>query len=1015
MRGGLERWKRGVESHGVRQAISYALKGTCDSHLRATTGADALTAYGDAGAVGVSRFVVEDGAISMDLLDESALRRWVDGCDPVLGERRGRDLQLPSADLLLDGTINAPKSFSVAAVLDADLAVEFEALQDRLRDRIILTWQRELNARRGAGGRIREDLARVEVVELQHRRSRALDPHIHRHLWLNVKVQGRDGQWSNVDSRVAMKLHTLINAEGELAARTDPTWLAALARHGFTLDGAGEIAELSHAVRPLSRRSTQIEANRAMLLSQWREEHPGENPSVDVIQQVDRLAWAMGRPQKPHDIDEAEWERLIRDELTAIDRRILIPRPPVRMRATRIKELNLELLAATAIVEADDRSTATGGRFSLLDVRAGALRALAASGVIADRDELDPVADRIVDLALTHTIDLLDGAAAPDHVKALMATATAVLKVDLAARLERITRSGTRCTHQEIARIADTVLPDAVSLNAEQAEAAGEIAGTDRLVTITGPAGTGKTTMLRVAMAALMDQGRRMVVVAPTKKAATVAGTEIGATASSLHALLADHGWRWGTDPAGAQSWTRLERGDPDPARPGVIYEGPRRYLLRAGDRIVVDEAGMVDLQTANALADVVASTGAGIVMVGDDLQATPVGHAGAMAIATRCATATVELSAVHRFHDQDYAALTLRMRRPTSADDALDIACALHGGGHVRLAPDEATAREAMVDAYFRHSAKKQRVALVTGTNDEAAAVNEAIQERRVTDGDLSARRLAVGQGEQRLLEGDVVQTRRNDHRTDVENRALWRISRITSDNLELVSVHHSGMTRTVDRAYAAEHVHLAYASTVHGIQGETADVSIVGPGVNAAGLYVGMTRGRYVNEAILISHHRDAALDALASTMLRGTPEVTIDESRRAAHSELHRAAHPPQGPGASPHAPDHSSENDGLNHLASLDRWIAEATRGLQHLDARAASADAAGHARGPSAPLAVGTRRARLAERLHARRVQRDRIAQEMAPLHAREPAYATVAVSAPLHTPAAPSESHGLSR
>ena len=45
-----------------------------------------------------------------------------------------------------------------------------------------------------------------------------------------------------------------------------------------------------------------------------------------------------------------------------------------------------ELLAARAIVEADARSARYGGRFSRFDVRAGATRALAASGVVAERD-----------------------------------------------------------------------------------------------------------------------------------------------------------------------------------------------------------------------------------------------------------------------------------------------------------------------------------------------------------------------------------------------------------------------------------------------------------------------------------------------------------------------------------------------------------------------------------------------------------------------------------------------------
>ena len=291
---GLERWKRGVGSQGVRQALAYAFQGSCDSHLRTTAGVDALAGYSDADSAGVTRFTVEAGVITTDVLDEVQLRRWVDGRDPDTDERRGRDLSSPDADLILDGTINAPKSYSIAALINPDLAAEFEALQDRLRDRIITTWQRELNARRGAGGRIREALHRVEVVELRHRRSRALDPHIHRHLWLNVKVLGEDGKWSNVDSRVAMKLHTVINAEGELAARTDPAWIAALARHGFTLDADGEIAELAHAVRPLSRRSNQIERNRAMLLAAVAGRAPGSG--ADARRCCSRSIGWRGRP-----------------------------------------------------------------------------------------------------------------------------------------------------------------------------------------------------------------------------------------------------------------------------------------------------------------------------------------------------------------------------------------------------------------------------------------------------------------------------------------------------------------------------------------------------------------------------------------------------------------------------------------------------------------------------------------------------------------------------------------------
>ncbi|MGC5172075.1 AAA family ATPase [Microbacterium sp. DT81.1] len=974
MRGGLERWKRGVGSQGVRQALAYAFQGSCDSHVRTASGVDALARYSGTDAFAITRFTTEAGVITPDELDEVQLRRWVEGHDPHTGELRGRDLGSPNADLILDGTINAPKSYSIAALINPDLAREYESLQDRLRHRILTTWQRELNARRGAGGRIRESLDRVEVVELRHARSRALDPHIHRHLWLNVKVLGTDGKWSNVDSRVAMKLHTVINAEGELAARTDPAWIAALARHGYTLDRDGEIAQFAHTVRPLSRRSNQIERNRAVLLARWRQEHEGLEPSPEVLQQIDRRAWATGRPNKPGEVNEAAWGELIRDELMSIDPQVFERRHPVRPSEVTLDRLDLELLAARAIVEADARSAPCGGRFSRFDLRAGATRALAASGVVKERNELQATLDEVVARALANTVDLLsDGTDRPDHVKGFMSSATAAMKVHLSAQFDALTRAGAAVGDNVIRSIACEVLPSAISLDERQVDAASAIAGTDRLVSVTGPAGAGKTTMLRVAKSALACRGQRMIVVAPTKKAASVAGREIGTTASSVHALLADYGWRWRLDEGGAEVWERLAPGDVDP-NTALVFDGPRRYTLRSGDRIVVDEAGMVDLHAADALAAVAGETGAGIAMVGDHLQAMPVGHSGAMACMTRRSTAVVELSAVHRFHDADYAALTLRMREPASKDAALLVATELDSRGLIHRVADQVQAREVMVDAYFQWATNHRRVALVTSTNEEADALNEDIQQRRVERGQLSLARIAIGQGEQQLLEGDIVQTRRNDRHAGVENRGTWILRRITTTGLELASITDNGDIRTVSHEYAASHVHLAYASTVHGIQGETTDASVVGHGVDASGLYVGMTRGRAHNEAIAIARTDAAARTAIADSMLRGIPEVSIEDSIEGARTELNRAAHMPQPVPTSPPAMWNDRTGRPFGHVNGVERmiaasrhrerelrerlermtdWMHAAKRTLLELDADAGGQLAALHGR-PSAP-------------------------------------------------------------
>ncbi|WP_194421838.1 AAA family ATPase [Microbacterium abyssi] len=889
MRGGLERWKRGVDSRGVRQAISYALEGTCDAYLHHTTGVNALEAYSGASDSTVSRFIVDNGVITSNELTAGGLRVWLTGHDPVTGEERGHQRLSPDADLLLDGTLNHPKSYSVAALLHPELATEFEALQDRLRERILLTWQTELNARRGHGGLLREEITRIEVVELQHRRSRALDPHIHRHLWLNIKVLGADGKWSNLDSRVAMKLHTVINAEGDLAARTDPAWISALARYGYTLDEAGEIAELAGAVRPLSRRSAQIETNRASLIAEWSATHGGSAPSVEALQQIDRRAWAVARPNKPSDLDETSWEAYVRHEIAAVDPNLITPRAPIAAAGTDLDAIDLDLLVAQAIVDADERSTYRGGRFSIFDIRAGAIRALSRTRVVAERDQLDGVITEITARAISAVHRLVPDDP-PSHVKAFMATETVRAKVRLAGRLDVLAQPGRALLPNELHRL--TPSENLSILDASQRAAACAIAGTDGLVTVTGPAGAGKTTMLRAAFAALTTQRRRMLVVAPTRKAASVASREIGAVASSLHALLSDHGYRWGADQAGAMVWTRLRVGETD-ADTGVVYAGPARSLLQPRDRIVVDEAGMVDLQAANALVELSIEHGVGLVFVGDTHQALPVGHAGAMGSAIRHANAAVELDTVHRFRDPDYAALTLRLRDAADREHALAVAAELAEHGHVDRVDHHDAARERMIEAYFEWHARGKRVTLVSGTNAEADAINDAIQQRRVDQGEVDAGVVAWGMGEQRILVGDTVQTRRNDRRTGVENRAQWIVRGVRDEFVSLVSVDDSGELARVSADYAREHLQLAYASTVHGVQGDTADASVVGPDVDAAGLYVGLTRGRTHNVAIVVARTDAAARERLAESMQRGTPELTMQDAVRAAAAEMRRAA--------------------------------------------------------------------------------------------------------------------------
>lgn len=126
MRGGLTRSATRLRAPG-------------DAHLQHSPGVDALEAYSGAFGSTVSRFIVENGVITSDELTAGGLRVWLTGHDPVTGEERGHRRPSSDADLLLDGSINHPKSYSIAALLHPELAAEFEAIQDRLRERNLLT------------------------------------------------------------------------------------------------------------------------------------------------------------------------------------------------------------------------------------------------------------------------------------------------------------------------------------------------------------------------------------------------------------------------------------------------------------------------------------------------------------------------------------------------------------------------------------------------------------------------------------------------------------------------------------------------------------------------------------------------------------------------------------------------------------------------------------------------------------------------------------------------------------
>ncbi|MGJ0204493.1 AAA family ATPase [Leucobacter sp. gxy201] len=344
------------------------------------------------------------------------------------------------------------------------------------------------------------------------------------------------------------------------------------------------------------------------------------------------------------------------------------------------------------------------------------------------------------------------------------------------------------------------------------------VASADPLVIVEGAAGSGKTTMLATAITAAEREGRSVRVVAPTKKAADVAHQALGVPANSVAALVHAHGYRWNGDGV----WTRLAVGDTDPET-GRTYTGPLEaaQLLR-DERIVVDEAGMLDQDSALALFTVVAEHGATLALVGDRAQLPAVGRGGVLDMTAQIRGRTIDMAEVHRFTDAAYAELSIRLR---GRDHPAAIFEQLQNLGLIQLHAD--------ADDLHEHIATQRRdgQAVTVATNDEATRLNARIRDQRVRAGTVDDQVTTTGSDGLPIGRGDLLQTRKNDTSLNVANRQQWVIQHVEEDGTVWAVEADSGRKRDhsvrLPAAYTSEHAHLAYASTAYGVQGATAPVS--------------------------------------------------------------------------------------------------------------------------------------------------------------------------------------------
>lgn len=784
---------------------------------------------------------------------------WVDWINPETGESMGTPRQAgvrsKGSPLFAEMTINAPKSLSVAAALHPEVSDALDhAQQDALAE--IRQWLSLHSVTRVGPRDAREvvPIEQIQVVGIRHKTSRAGDPHRHIHMQIGTRVWAA-GKWRALDTAALFTQQGAIRALGTAVIAAHPELAEALNRHGLTLDPvSGEVVELEPSNTLMSKRSAQIRRNLDRLESEWEATHPGEELGPVMTARLQGIAWSHQRPgKKPADLkNEQWWQQELEDAGYDPDGppRREIPAP------VSLDDLSMQEVASRAL----DRCAAAASTWTRHTVQEHVTRITTEAGVQATPAELREFVTLATGLAVNDCFSVLPpDAATPEHVAHL--TSVGVLAAETALRDQLASAAPERePKHPDV-----TTAAHAAGLDAGQTSAAGAVASADPLVIVEGAAGSGKTTMLGVAITVAAEHGRASRVVAPTLRAAQVAHDELGVPATSVAALVYAHGWRWNDDGV----WTRLSPGDTDPAT-GSTYTGPPpEAVLSRGERVIVDEAGMIDQDTAHALLTVTQEAGAIVALIGDRAQLPAVGRGGVLDMALQAREHSYDMTELHRFTDPEYAALTLAMRDRTNPGAVFDQLVTM---GLVALYESEDEARAQVTND------TRQGEAITVATNDEAAELNERIRAGRVERGEVNDEVTATGSDGLSIGAGDLIQTRKNDSDLGVANRQQWIVHNVTEDGTVYArevgeSAKKARRMVALPAEYVAEQTHLSYAATAYGVQGATVNSShtMLSEATSAAGVYVGMTRARQTNRLHIVAENLAAARAQFVTAMER------------------------------------------------------------------------------------------------------------------------------------------------
>ncbi len=330
------------------------------------------------------------------------------------------------------------------------------------------------------------------------------------------------------------------------------------------------------------------------------------------------------------------------------------------------------------------------------------------------------------------------------------------------------------------------------NLNKGQQTAFNHIINKGDLKIITGFAGTGKSTLMKVAREAFENSGYQVRGACFSGIATKGLEKEAGIKSATVDSCLLQ--WEQG------------------------------REQLRKKDVLVIDEAGMLGTEKMNKLLSHANNEGAKVILVHDTEQFGAI-EAGAPSRAIAMRFGEAVLTEVVRQQNPEMCRATYEFatQQTEKALTRYEKLGALH-----MTAADEPIARRMMIEAWAADRLEGKSQLMLAYTNESVQALNHAAREVRIAAGEIEeGRAYSVAKGQRSFASGDVVYFLKNDKRLGVQNGVLGKIESIEGSHFQIKANDDGRIVGLDIRHY--KHLDHGYAATIYKAQGVTVNNAYV------------------------------------------------------------------------------------------------------------------------------------------------------------------------------------------